>query len=57
MKQINPRLIELISMVGFAIGMQLILNYVTDCDLKALTMMVYTGVYSIWITNRTNNIK
>lgn len=57
MKQINPRLIELMSIVGFAIGMQLILSYVTDCDLKALTMMVYTGVYSIWITNRTNNIK
>ena len=57
MKQINPRLIELMSVVGFAIGMQLILNYVTDCDLKALMMMVYTGVYSIWITSRTNNIR
>jgi len=57
MKQINPRLIELMSMMAFAVGMQLILNYITDCDLKALTLMVYTGVYSIWLANRVNRNK
>jgi hypothetical protein len=57
MKSINPRLFELISIIVFAITMQLILNYVTDCELKALTLMAITGMYCIWITNRTNNIK
>ena len=57
MQQQNPRLTELISIIAFAIGMQLILNYITDCNLKALMMMIYTGVFCIWITSRLNNIK
>jgi len=57
MSNINPRLLELLSMAAFALGMNIIFGYVNDCDLKALILMVYTAVYCIWLTNRTNNIK
>jgi len=57
MNNLNPRLLELLSMAAFALGMNIIFGYVDDCDLKALILMVYTAVYCIWLTNRTNNIK